>query len=290
MEPLFGMDFSQVRVHDATADRARADRIGALAFTDSNHIYLGTGARGTDRQLMAHELTHVVQQGAARPVEATNSSIAVSGQTAPKQQLQDVGRVGRTASEVATQRIPDALRWLNTVVNTLDSIISSLAQLTATMRSVGSRTPVHHETTFTEVFRIERGTLSISSVQRVLSVYRGIVGTLGSPPPFVNSPAIGEFEGAPAYLPNPPDGRIHFTPLYLLPESTEHRQTEILIHEGAHFQDPPDYSQGHAGISEGVRPDRYATFEHRLRNAYAYSAFAALVNGVMPGRYPGDSE
>jgi hypothetical protein len=62
----FGVDFSQVRVH-ADADAARsAHMVGARAYTVGSHIAFGAGhysPHSTEgRQLLAHELTHVVQQ------------------------------------------------------------------------------------------------------------------------------------------------------------------------------------------------------------------------------------
>ena len=62
MEPRFGVDFSDVRIHDAPQDRLAADRIGARAFTHREHIWLGEGESVDNRRLLAHELTHVVQQ------------------------------------------------------------------------------------------------------------------------------------------------------------------------------------------------------------------------------------
>lgn len=65
MESSFGADFSAVRIHDTRQDRADADELGARAFTHRSGIWLGPGSRADDRSLMAHELTHVLQQGAA---------------------------------------------------------------------------------------------------------------------------------------------------------------------------------------------------------------------------------
>ena len=62
----FATDFSAVRVHhDADAARA-AKRMNAEAFTVGSHIYFGAGGyqptASSGLQLLAHELTHVVQQ------------------------------------------------------------------------------------------------------------------------------------------------------------------------------------------------------------------------------------
>ncbi len=62
MEPRFGTDFSDVRIHDGAVDRRAARRIGARGFTHGRHIWLGDGESVENRCLIAHELTHVVQQ------------------------------------------------------------------------------------------------------------------------------------------------------------------------------------------------------------------------------------
>ncbi len=62
IEPHFGVPFDKVRLHDAAADRRAAARVGSRAFTHKNHIWLGEGESETNTRLMAHELTHVVQQ------------------------------------------------------------------------------------------------------------------------------------------------------------------------------------------------------------------------------------
>lgn len=69
MEPRFGHDFSRVRIHaDAqAADSAHAVR--ARAYTVGQDVVFGAGqfSPGTTegKRLLAHELTHTVQQGAA---------------------------------------------------------------------------------------------------------------------------------------------------------------------------------------------------------------------------------
>jgi lipoprotein-anchoring transpeptidase ErfK/SrfK len=69
MEPRFGHDFSRVRVHTDARAVASAQAIGALAYTRGRDIVFGAGQYAPNttegQRLLAHELTHVVQQGDA---------------------------------------------------------------------------------------------------------------------------------------------------------------------------------------------------------------------------------
>jgi hypothetical protein len=69
MEPRFGYDFSSVRVHNDSRAAESARAVNASAYTVGPHVVFGPGqhAPSSDagRKLLAHELTHVVQQGAA---------------------------------------------------------------------------------------------------------------------------------------------------------------------------------------------------------------------------------
>jgi len=72
-EPRFGADFSRVRIHtDKSADDA-ARSVGAYAYTRGSDIVFREGEYRPDtfagRRLIAHELTHVVQQGAVSPIQ-----------------------------------------------------------------------------------------------------------------------------------------------------------------------------------------------------------------------------
>lgn len=67
MESSFGIDFSEVRIHDDMHAVQINKALGAQAFTNGSDIYFNTGKYNADsnsgKQLLAHELTHVVQQG-----------------------------------------------------------------------------------------------------------------------------------------------------------------------------------------------------------------------------------
>lgn len=60
MEARLGADFSAVRMHTDSAARASAAEVGARAYTSGSHVVIGEG--GADKQTLAHELTHVIQQ------------------------------------------------------------------------------------------------------------------------------------------------------------------------------------------------------------------------------------
>jgi hypothetical protein len=69
-EPRFGFDFSRVRVHSDAQAAESARAINALAYTVGPDVVFGAGqyapGMSGSRKLLAHELTHVVQQGAGK--------------------------------------------------------------------------------------------------------------------------------------------------------------------------------------------------------------------------------
>lgn len=66
MESRFGYDFSQVRVHTGTVAEQSAREVNAIAYTVGHNVVFGAGqfapTTHVGRRLLAHELTHVVQQ------------------------------------------------------------------------------------------------------------------------------------------------------------------------------------------------------------------------------------
>jgi hypothetical protein len=65
-EPRFGHDFSQVRVHTGAAAEQSARQVHANAYTVGHNMVFGAGRFAPEthegRRLLAHELTHVMQQ------------------------------------------------------------------------------------------------------------------------------------------------------------------------------------------------------------------------------------
>ncbi|MDN5940292.1 MAG: DUF4157 domain-containing protein [Nitrospira sp.] len=97
MEQRFGHDFSRVRVHSDAAAEQSAHEVNAHAYTVGHNIVFGAGkfATGTNegRRLIAHELTHVVQQSAAG---------GIVGQTEEKREPPPIVLAENSASHTAT--------------------------------------------------------------------------------------------------------------------------------------------------------------------------------------------
>lgn len=89
-EPRFGADFSGVRIHHDQRAAFLARSVGARAFTLGRDIVFGSGefapGSAAGQHLLAHELTHVVQQtgpGAAPQIQRLCDPVALSGRTVP---------------------------------------------------------------------------------------------------------------------------------------------------------------------------------------------------------------
>jgi hypothetical protein len=77
MESRFNYDFSNVRIHTDKRASKSANSVNALAYTMGRHIVFGEGQYLPDtlegRTLLAHELTHVVQQREKMPHTKDNN-------------------------------------------------------------------------------------------------------------------------------------------------------------------------------------------------------------------------
>ncbi len=87
LEHTFGHDFSHVRVHTDGAAADAAQALNALAFTLGRDIYFNRGAFQPQSQggleLLAHELTHVVQADEGRLPAPSGDGLDVSSPSDP---------------------------------------------------------------------------------------------------------------------------------------------------------------------------------------------------------------
>jgi hypothetical protein len=114
METAFGSSFSNVRIHTDERAAKLSRSLGALAFTYGNDIFFDDGQftpeTSSGRRLLAHELTHTIQQRTAL------ASIARQGR-------------GRTALQCVNENLASMgiAGWLITVVGGTCGLIGAFA-------------------------------------------------------------------------------------------------------------------------------------------------------------------
>lgn len=104
-ERRFAHNFSAVRVHTGPAAAAAADALQARAFTRTSNVYFGLGeyspATSRGRELIAHELAHVVQQTLAATGGSQTSSLTSQPQDPSEREADTVAKdliSGRTVN------------------------------------------------------------------------------------------------------------------------------------------------------------------------------------------------
>lgn len=105
-EPRFGHDFSNILIHsDARADRL-ASSVNARAFTYGRHIVLQAGEyqpeTSAGRHLLAHELTHTIQQGASSAITGHSAAADASVLQSYPVQRTEVPELQRLCSDLTT--------------------------------------------------------------------------------------------------------------------------------------------------------------------------------------------
>ena len=106
-EPRFGCDFSRIQVHTGEQAAASASAVNAAAYTVGHNLVFGRNQyaprTSSGKQLLAHELTHVVQQAPASS-EAIQLSLNVGPSDSPleREASASANRIANGQSAVAT--------------------------------------------------------------------------------------------------------------------------------------------------------------------------------------------
>lgn len=109
MEESFGADFKDVRVHTDSQAVQMSQGIGAHAFTHGNDIYFNENqykpSDSAGKHLLAHELTHTIQQGSSPAIQ--NSTIQKEGEeeAAPEME-EETGVLDESAKTITFSKIP----------------------------------------------------------------------------------------------------------------------------------------------------------------------------------------
>jgi len=109
MEQSFGADFNDVRVHTDSQAAQMSQGIGAHAFTHGKDIYFNENQykpkETSGQHLLAHELTHTIQQGSSPALQ--NSTIQKEGddEVAPEME-EETGVLDESAKTITFSSVP----------------------------------------------------------------------------------------------------------------------------------------------------------------------------------------
>lgn len=133
LEHSMGADFRNVRIHTGQQSHEASAAIGARAFTTGRHIHFAQGQYNpnttTGRHLLAHELTHTIQQGAS----PTNS-----GRAPPVESNSETMPIQRSAVDDAVSYISEFLTDLPSITAGIEGAINWLR---GKLRAFVSRLP-----------------------------------------------------------------------------------------------------------------------------------------------------
>jgi hypothetical protein len=106
MEPRFHTDFSAVRLHTDASAHDLARSVNAQAFTVGTNIVFGAGhydpASERGKHLLAHELTHVVQQGQG----SGSSALQKQSNSEPEESTAKAQKAANEAESLRQQQAP----------------------------------------------------------------------------------------------------------------------------------------------------------------------------------------
>lgn len=78
LKEAFGVRLNDVRVHYGKEATEACKSLRAKAFTHGKDVFVARPADAKNKQFLAHELTHVIQQGGGRMPRAQNGKALVS--------------------------------------------------------------------------------------------------------------------------------------------------------------------------------------------------------------------
>ena len=260
MEPRFGHDFSQVRVHTDTRAAESARAVNALAYTVGRDVVFGAGQYALEtsegRGLMAHELTHVVQQGmwgsrrvqgklevspsddtyereadvVAQQVlmrnEATPLASPISMLTSGQQHIQQKPILGPDCDSYGRCKIVEPLVHSKQIVNAALNALPSIARgKTTNGRTIDLLNKHFHTTDVTDASTI------LENYRRILSEISGSIHY------FCHRDQSGDCQGTPeksvqAHTDDIPGSDVHLCPNYFAVRCQE--AARELAHELAH--------------------------------------------------------
>jgi hypothetical protein len=114
MSQVLGYDFSEVKVHTSSEADDLNQQLGAKAFTTGQDVFFREGAyephTGSGQELVAHELTHVVQQGSGQVHSGGRMTVNQPGDIHEQAADAVAKTVTRAGTEAQVQRQEEAIQ------------------------------------------------------------------------------------------------------------------------------------------------------------------------------------
>jgi hypothetical protein len=308
MEPRFGHDFSGVRVHNDARAAASTRSVNAQAYTVGNDVVFGSRQYAPEsdagRRLLAHELTHVVQQTAGadgtrlarQPGTGTRSGTTTGG--TPQGQPPVAAAPGLTiAPNCAGHEAEITAAWLRATamlrdtISDLDNVVSAM-RLPGGPRRLMPRMTSCILTSFGDVGGLDGAeagesifTLLSTVIQNFQRIQSGFVAgrTLRCDPQTVPD---NECTWRSAFVVTGNARDIFLCQNFFSPENSVAIRAATLIHEMAHSV----LGIAHRGIPEMTFPATFfdyssplgLDFDDAKRNAFAYEILANCLEGEPP--------
>ncbi|MEB3279642.1 MAG: DUF4157 domain-containing protein [Lyngbya sp.] len=144
MESRFGADFSEVRVHTDSQAAQMNQELGAQAFTHGNDIYFNSGkydpSSGKGQELLAHELTHTIQQTGGKTAKSNNNSNNKKSSKANKVQMKSMTPLAEPTIQRREETSSEAVQTVPTP-STVEGGTSDLPEATGGETAPSEQTP-----------------------------------------------------------------------------------------------------------------------------------------------------
>lgn len=197
MESGFETDFSRVRLHTGSAAEAMSNDLSAKAFTYGNDIYFNRGQYSPDttagQHLIAHELTHVVQQsGKVGREEEENEEDKIVNESTKKDQDEITTNYDKWMEEQEVRRYNNNIDPKEDFEN---SALKNIGMMPMIQNSMITAVYLIHKTRYWLKYCIDKEILRqkededselYSSHIRDKEYYRNLVTTILSSPNFLS--------------------------------------------------------------------------------------------------------
>lgn len=297
-EPRFNQNFNHVRVHTGNDTTQLAREMHAQAFTVNNHIFFNRGnydpGSHAGRRLLAHELTHVVQQ--------TGRGGTYAGAKGMLQKTDDRQLPAPLTDNEWTDVVQPALTGAQTMLNSAIQVIQEAEESVPEPR--GPETTADQTLASVRMIQTWFGSSYWEHIQSIREIYQRILQTVNS---FARdlftvvtnaeADSQGSADGVAYVNCNNPEQGVFLANRYfgrtdnngsgleMAPVLNSLHQARILIHETAHLH---FLHCGHAGgefpeqtvaCNEGLN----LTYRQAIQNPYAWDHFAYCAQGgILP--------